>query len=353
MSLAENLLDTLPDTAAVNESGEEGHIVIDAQRRITVPNELKLIAVKGDQNVETVTIDCVRYWDEHDLSEFEVKLYYITPSGETKAYNAEDIVVGDDIFSFNWTIGREITLVSGKLTFWLVAKKFDENDTLLYQWSSLQNSDCTVANGGDISSEPASSYEGFFDGSSNELTLENITKLRPSVFYSHDYITKIDIPNVETIGENAFWQCHTLKEALMPKVKVIGKQAFYYCENLETATLPNSLIEISESAFALCHKLVVTKLPNNLQKIDGIAFSKCYEVNFTTIPASVKVLGNLAFGFCTSLTNITFQGTPTTLSSAFEGCENLTVINVPWAEGAIAGAPWGASNATINYNYRG
>lgn len=310
MSLAENLLDTLPDTAAVNESGEEGHIVIDAQRRITVPNELKLIAVKGDQNVETVTIDCVRYWDEHDLSEFEVKLYYITPSGENKEYNAENIVVGDDIFSFNWTIGREITLVSGKLTFWLVAKKFDENDTLLYQWSSLQNSDCTVANGGDISSTPASSssYEGFFDGSSNELTLANITRLRDKALEANEYITKIDLPNVEEIGINAFYYCGNLVEVLMPKIKVIER-----------------------TAFALCSGLIITRLPNTLQEI-----------------------GDYAFQSCNSLTNITFNGKPSVLSTeAFKNCTNLTVINVPWAEGAIAGAPWGASNATINYNYGG
>lgn len=26
---------------------------------------------------------------------------------------------------------------------------------------------------------------------------------------------------------------------------------------------------------------------------------------------------------------------------------------VPWAEGAVTNAPWGATNATINYNYTG
>lgn len=38
------------------------------------------------------------------------------------------------------------------------------------------------------------------------------------------------------------------------------------------------------------------------------------------------------------------------VADAFEGCTNLTTINVPWAEGAVANAPWGATNATINYN---
>jgi hypothetical protein len=32
------------------------------------------------------------------------------------------------------------------------------------------------------------------------------------------------------------------------------------------------------------------------------------------------------------------------------GCTNLTEINVPWLEGEIPDAPWGADNAVINYN---
>ena len=38
---------------------------------------------------------------------------------------------------------------------------------------------------------------------------------------------------------------------------------------------------------------------------------------------------------------------------AFKNCTALTTINVPWSEGEVASAPWGATNATINYNYTG
>jgi hypothetical protein len=31
----------------------------------------------------------------------------------------------------------------------------------------------------------------------------------------------------------------------------------------------------------------------------------------------------------------------------------ITTINVPWAQDAVANAPWGATNATINYNHVG
>ena len=70
------------------------------------------------------------------------------------------------------------------------------------------------------------------------------------------------------------------------------------------------------------------------------------------LPDSLTLIGNYAFYACTSLTDVTFQGTPTSISaSAFQYCINLTAINVPWSSGAVAGAPWGATNATITYNY--
>ena len=37
-------------------------------------------------------------------------------------------------------------------------------------------------------------------------------------------------------------------------------------------------------------------------------------------------------------------------SEAFQDCAALTDIYVPWSEGAVANAPWGATNATIHYN---
>lgn len=70
------------------------------------------------------------------------------------------------------------------------------------------------------------------------------------------------------------------------------------------------------------------------------------------MPSGIKTIGNEALYGCTGLTTLTFKGTPTTIASgAFYGCTNLTTINVPWAEGEVANAPWGATNATINYNY--
>lgn len=155
MSLAENLLNSLDETAYQNSriagiQPEEEHIIVGQDRTITVPTNLKTIAVKGDKDIETVTFDCVRYWDGHDLSTFAIYINYILPQAEEETtYIPKEITKFEDTFSFDWTIGREITSIEGSLKFWIVAKLTDDEGNLIKQWSSLQNSDCTIAPGGD------------------------------------------------------------------------------------------------------------------------------------------------------------------------------------------------------------
>ena len=84
------------------------------------------------------------------------------------------------------------------------------------------------------------------------------------------------------------------------------------------------------------------------------AFSGCSSLALTALPSGITSIGYIAFVECTSLVSLTFEGTPERIdSTTFIGCNNLTTINVPWAEGAVANAPWGAENATINYGYTG
>ena len=68
----------------------------------------------------------------------------------------------------------------------------------------------------------------------------------------------------------------------------------------------------------------------------------------------VTTISAYAFSGCSNLTSIEL---PSTISSidknAFYACDNLTTIKVPWAEGVKQNAPWGATNATIIYNYGG
>lgn len=143
-----------------------------------------------------------------------------------------------------------------------------------------------------------------------------------------------------------------LIDAKMYGYTKVRDYAFYYCKNLALTSLPESLTSIGNYAFYYCTSLALTSLPEGLTKIDGNVFYSCKNLAITSLPESLISIGNYAFSGCTSLTSITFKGTPSSImSSAFNGCTNLTDIKVPWAEGAVANAPWGATNATITYNY--
>ena len=84
----------------------------------------------------------------------------------------------------------------------------------------------------------------------------------------------------------------------------------------------------------------------------GSAFSDCTNSVLTSLPSGITKISSDAFRNCTGLTELTFRGTPSAISpTVFKNWTNLTTINVPWASGAVSGAPWGATNATINYNY--
>ena len=135
---------------------------------------------------------------------------------------------------------------------------------------------------------------------------------------------------------------------------IIRNNAFYNCSELALASLPSSLTSIGYNAFNNCTKLALASLPSSLTSIGNNAFSNCTNLALTRLPSSLTSIGNYAFSNCLGLDSLTFEGKPESISkSAFKECTNLTTINVPWALGAVANAPWGAINATINYNFPG
>lgn len=177
MSLAENLLNTLPDgennMVRTGGSVEEGHITVDERRIIHVPEELRAIAVTGDKDIETVTIDCVRYWDGHDLSTFDIYLNYTLPrssAGKPKegSYSVppESITVSESIFSFDWTIGKEIAKVPGTLVISISAVETDSYGDEIRQWGSFPNNEMSIIEGLSIAGEIEDDDNGGNGGSS-------------------------------------------------------------------------------------------------------------------------------------------------------------------------------------------
>ena len=182
---------------------------------------------------------------------------------------------------------------------------------------------------------------------------DGITKIGSGVFYNCMYLDIDTLPDtILEIGSSAFSYCFNLSLTSLPSgLTKIDTNAFSNCKKLALTSLPSGLTEISLGTFNYCENLDLTYLPSGLTEIGSSAFSYCKKISITSIPEGVISIGTNAFLGCVGLTSITFNGTPTSISiTAFKNCTNITDIYVPWAEGAVANAPWGATNATIHYN---
>ena len=157
----------------------------------------------------------------------------------------------------------------------------------------------------------------------------------------------------DTIRGNACADYYGLHSVVIhPPCSAVGYGAFKNCETLVSVKFPDTVTIFAEDAFAGCTSLTEIELPKNLKTMAGGDFVGCTGLSNIVIPESVETIMNVTFKNCTGLTTVTFKGTPDNINGdVFTGCTNLTTINVPWAEGAVANAPWGATNATINYNY--
>lgn len=95
-------------------------------------------------------------------------------------------------------------------------------------------------------------------------------------------------------------------------------------------------------------------IPVGCEKIGAGAFFYYLAMKNCYIPEGVKKLATQCFSNCVRLSEITLPSSITSIEvNSFKDCNSLTKINVPWAEGEVKNAPWGATKATINYDYTG
>ena len=150
MSKAENLLNSLNTPSGLVNESEEPHIVIGYDRVVTVPDQLKRLAVQHDHDVETVTFDCPRYWDEHDMSKMSVYINYLRSDTYQAAYKVPTVTVdanNSSIMHFDWTISRNVSSVTGKIVFLVCVKKTDADGNESNHWNSELCKDCYVSEG--------------------------------------------------------------------------------------------------------------------------------------------------------------------------------------------------------------
>jgi hypothetical protein len=148
MSQADELLNSLTEDST--EVLLDGNIRIDGNRHITVPESLKKLGVQYDHDVTTVTFDCPRYCDGHDLSKMRVYVNYMRPDGMLGAYLCQNVMVDkndNDIFHFDWTISGNVTEVNGSISFLVCIKNVDNDGYEVNHWNSELNTEMYVSEG--------------------------------------------------------------------------------------------------------------------------------------------------------------------------------------------------------------
>lgn len=128
----------------------EHHIKIGMDRFITVPDELKRIAVQHDHNMRTVTFDCPRYYDGRDMSGMKVYVNIEGPRGAKGSYPTDNLRVNShdgNVMHFDWTITREMTPVDGNLEFLVCIRQVDEEGNESNHWNTELNDEMYISKG--------------------------------------------------------------------------------------------------------------------------------------------------------------------------------------------------------------
>ena len=83
-------------------------------------------------------------------------------------------------------------------------------------------------------------------------------------------------------------------------------------------------------AFQNCTSLAEITFPGSLTSIGGTAFKNCTSLAEITLPASLTSIEDSAFQNCSTLAEITFPGSLTSIGgTAFENCTSLAEITLP------------------------
>ena len=164
-------------------------------------------------------------------------------------------------------------------------------------------------------------------------------------------IKSIDIKNgVTGIGSNAFRDCSNLTQAYLPdSIGGIGSCAFMGCSSLKNISIPNGVEAISPNAFYGCSSLRSIEIPASVTWISYFVFANCSNLEGIWVDTANKMYCNDENGVLFNKEMDTLlqapgglkgkyaipDGVSTIAHGAFDGCQNITLIEIPESVTAI------------------
>lgn len=183
---------------------------------------------------------------------------------------------------------------------------------------------------------------------------DNVIAIGDNGFYRCPKLSLTSLPSgITSLGDYAFADCSMLTLTSLPSgITSLGDYVFRDCPRLALTSLPSGITSLPTAAFQYCPKLALTALPSGLTSIGAYAFKQGTGLASITLPPALTTIGDFAFANCTGLETVKFTSTVSSIpGGVFSGCPKLSTIYVPWSQGQVANAPWGASKATIIYDY--
>lgn len=259
----------------------------------------------------------------------------VTPSAETQVLQTKKKFVQDDITvnpapveTLSTTSNGQFTPSDGKVGFSAVT--VDVNPDLrplsVSENGTYEPDDFDGYSGVTVDVPSEVTYDEMASGTkpSGDITI-TVSEIVNLAFRDRTGITGVNAPNCTKIGNQAFMNDSNIASVNLPNVEQIGDNAFAYAK-LSSLVLP-SIKTIGSNSFGWISTLK-----------DVVIGASCQSIG-------EGLLRNTSSGWVCK-----FLGTPTSLASrAFYNTQGGDIY-VPWSEGAVSGAPWGATSATIHYD---
>lgn len=117
---------------------EHPYCIIDADsRKITVPDEYKLLGVESDENVERVYFKCPKIvGDGIDLSTLGLRINYQNANSQKDSYPVDDLTVENEFITFSWLLSRKAVAYKGAVKFIVCAVRIGDNAEISNEWNT-------------------------------------------------------------------------------------------------------------------------------------------------------------------------------------------------------------------------